>query len=108
MIDKEARAVIRIPFALAGVVVALLINLFVVVWFGGNFQSEVRTGLNTLENGQREAKVRIDSLAERMYTQADAIRDREQTARTVSDHESRIRDLERARIVAGNQMFRGN
>lgn len=94
MIDRETKAVLRIPYALAGVIMALLLNLIGGVWFLSGFQSEVRSGMSSLAHGQNDAKEKIERLGERMYTQADGLRDREQANRRLDDHEVRIRTLE--------------
>lgn len=83
---RAERAIVRVPLALAGVIVTVLVQLAAGIWFAAQF---VARNEHT-ERALSKIELKVDSLlAERITA-----RDLEPIRSLLADHETRLRNIE--------------
>ena len=93
---RAERAVIRIPFALLGIIFAILMQGGYIVWRDG-VRSERDEATRSALSDTRKQIGQIAGKVDGLYQTRLTSRDIERVTEVLSDHESRIRYLERGR-----------
>lgn len=91
---RAERAVIRIPFALLGIIFAILMQGGYIVWRDG-VRSERDEATRTAISDFRQQIGQIAGKVDGLYQTRLTSRDIERVTEVLSDHETRIRSLER-------------
>lgn len=92
-LEQEHRAVLKIPYALSGVVVGLIAQTMTAVWWASGLQ--VR--MDTLQEQVRALQQLVSDGRKDGMSQVDALRMFSSIEHQIRDHEARLRELERKR-----------
>jgi hypothetical protein len=93
--EREAQAVIRIPYALSGVLALMMLQFGAGLWWASTFAAESRAAQLQTQVDVRELKSEVKDLNVRLYLQTTGLQELAEVKRMSIDQENRIRELER-------------